>query len=62
MFEGIKTGLGLLAQSTGIYGFINGGWGNLLMILVGFVFLAFCGTAGWILFGEDAWKNLKAMK
>ena len=33
-----------------------------MMILVGFVFLAFCGTAGWILFGEDAWKNLKAMK
>lgn len=33
-----------------------------LVILVGVVFLAFCVTAGWILFGEDAWKNLKAMK
>ena len=30
-----------------------------LMILVGVVFLAFCGTAGWILFGEDLWKKLK---
>ena len=30
-----------------------------LMILVGFVFLAFCGTAGWILFGEDIWSKLR---
>ena len=30
-----------------------------LMILVGFVFLAFCGTAGWILFGEDIWGKLR---
>ena len=29
------------------------------MILVGFVFLAFCGTAGWILFGEDIWSKLR---
>ena len=33
-----------------------------LMILVGFVFLAFCGTAGWILFGEDAWKKMREAK
>ena len=40
MGEGILTGLQLLAQSTGIYGFLqDGGWGNLLMILVGFVLL-----------------------
>ncbi len=40
MFEGIKTGLTLLAQSTGLYGFLqSGGWGNFLMILVGFVLL-----------------------
>ena len=30
-----------------------------LMILVGIVFLAFCGTAGWILFGEDAWRKMR---
>ena len=30
-----------------------------LMILVGFVFLAFCGTAGWILFGEEIWRKLR---
>ena len=30
-----------------------------LMILVGVVFLAICGTAGWILFGEDLWGKLK---
>lgn len=30
-----------------------------MLILVGCLFLAFVGTAGWILFGEDIWKNLK---
>lgn len=40
MLEGITTGLTLLAQSTGLYGFLqSGGWGNFLMILVGFVLL-----------------------
>lgn len=28
-----------------------------MVILVGCLFLAFVGTAGWILFGEDIWKN-----
>ena len=30
-----------------------------LVILVGVVFLAFCVTAGWILFGEDIWSKLR---
>lgn len=30
-----------------------------MVILVGCLFLAFVGTAGWILFGEDMWKKLK---
>lgn len=30
-----------------------------MVILVGCLFLAFVGTAGWILFGEDIWKKLK---
>ena len=30
------------------------------IVLIGFVFLAFCCAAGWILFGEDVWKGLKA--
>ena len=40
MFEAIATGLQYLAQSTGIYGFLQaGGWGNFVMILVGFLLL-----------------------
>jgi hypothetical protein len=30
-----------------------------MVILIGCLFLAFVGTAGWILFGEDIWKKLK---
>lgn len=30
-----------------------------MVILVGCLFLVFVGTAGWILFGEDIWRNLK---
>lgn len=30
-----------------------------LVILIGCLFLAFVGTAGWILFGEDVWNKLK---
>ena len=30
-----------------------------MVILIGCLFLAFVGTAGWILFGEDVWKKLK---
>lgn len=30
-----------------------------MVILVGCLFLAFVGTAGWILFGEDIWKKMK---
>lgn len=29
------------------------------MILMGFVFLAVVGTAGWVLFGEDLWRQLR---
>lgn len=29
------------------------------LILMGCLFLAFVGTAGWILFGEDVWKELR---
>lgn len=29
------------------------------MILIGFVFLAVVGTAGWVLFGEDLWRQLR---
>lgn len=29
------------------------------MILIAFVFLALVGTAGWVLFGEELWKQLK---
>lgn len=29
------------------------------MILIGFVFLAIVGTAGWVLFGEDLWRQLR---
>ena len=29
------------------------------VILAGFVFLAFCCAAGWVLFGEDAWHQLR---
>ena len=40
MLSGITEGLQLLLQSTGLYGFLQpGGWGNFLMILVGFVLL-----------------------
>lgn len=31
-----------------------------MLILVGCLFLTFCGTAGWILFGENIWKKLKS--
>lgn len=30
-----------------------------MMILLGCLFLAFVGTTGWILFGEDIWKKIK---
>lgn len=30
-----------------------------MVIIVGCLFLAFVGTAGWILFGEDVWKELR---
>lgn len=30
-----------------------------MVILIGCLFLAFIGTAGWILFGEDIWRKLK---
>lgn len=30
-----------------------------MIIIVGCLFLAFVGTAGWILFGEDVWKELR---
>ena len=30
-----------------------------VMILIGFVFLAIVGTAGWVLFGEDLWRQLR---
>lgn len=30
-----------------------------VMIIMGCLFLAFVGTAGWVLFGEDIWKKLK---
>lgn len=30
-----------------------------MIIIVGCLFLAFVGTAGWILFGEDIWKKMK---
>lgn len=30
-----------------------------MVILIGCLFLAFVGTAGWILFGEDIWRKLK---
>lgn len=30
-----------------------------MVILLGCLFLAFVGTAGWILFGEDSWKKMK---
>lgn len=34
-----------------------------MIIIVACLFLAFVGTAGWILFGEDVWKELrKGMK
>lgn len=29
------------------------------IILLGCLFLAFVGTAGWVLFGEDIWKKMK---
>lgn len=32
-----------------------------VLILVGCLFLAFVGTAGWILFGESAWRELRAV-
>lgn len=32
---------------------------NKKMILIGFVFLAVVGTAGWVLFGEDLWRQLR---
>lgn len=32
---------------------------NKMMILVGCMFLAFVGTAGWILFGEDLWGRMR---
>ena len=31
-----------------------------LVILVGFLFLFFCAESAWILFGEEAWKKLRA--
>lgn len=40
MGNGISNGLVSLVQSTGLYGFLQqGGWGNFVMILVGFVLL-----------------------
>lgn len=30
-----------------------------MVILIGCMFLAFIGTAGWILFGEDIWRKIK---
>ena len=40
MFEGISIGLQELLSTTGITGFLQqGGWGNFVMILVGFVLL-----------------------
>lgn len=30
-----------------------------MIIIVGCLFMAFIGTAGWILFGDDTWKKLK---
>lgn len=30
-----------------------------MIILIGCLFVAFVGTAGWILFGEDIWKKMK---
>lgn len=40
MGNGISNGLVSLVQSTGMYGFLQqGGWGNFVMILVGFVLL-----------------------
>lgn len=40
MGNGITSGLNSLIQSTGLFGFLqNGGWGNAVMILVGFVLL-----------------------
>ena len=40
MGNGILNGLVSLVQSTGLYGFLQqGGWGNFVMILVGFVLL-----------------------
>lgn len=30
-----------------------------MVILVGCLFLAFIGTAGWVLFGEDIWRKIK---
>lgn len=31
-----------------------------VMVLIGFVFLAFAACAGWVLFGRDFWANLKS--
>ena len=31
-----------------------------LVILVGFLFLFFCAESAWVLFGEEAWKKLRA--
>lgn len=40
MGNGITSGLNSLIQSTGLFGFLqNGGWGNAVMILVGFLLL-----------------------